>query len=163
MKYIFTSILSILATILFFNFVSAAPKSPTPDTLSSNKGVVDERGIYLDSHFNYKNWQVAVSETLEQYKTGSNLLVTNSQNSFTMLVKDNDDGHIEGISVSSKDKKGQMSCNVNRVWIGFDGEAVKHIVIHDGIPSTRRPTHKITLKKQNDKWEIVERTVAECI
>ncbi|KPN71800.1 hypothetical protein [Neisseria sp. 83E34] len=164
MKYIFTSILSILATVLFFNFVSAAPKNFTADILSSNKeAAVDERGIYLDSHLNYKNWQVAVSETLEQYKTGSNLLITNSQNPFAMLVKDNDAGHIEGVLISDKDKKGQILCNTNRVWVGFDGDVVDEVVIYDGVPSTKKPTYEVTLKKQNGKWEFVERTIAECI
>ena len=103
-KHFFTSIVSILLTTLFFCLVfNSQLFGQTPEVPASTNNqppvqmnnTIDEDGVYLGSHFSYKNWKSWVVKSIREYETGSTFILSNHKKPVFLFISDDDSGNIQ--------------------------------------------------------------------
>lgn len=169
-KHFFTSIVSILLTTLFFCLVfNSQLFGQTPEVPASTNNqppvqmnnTIDEDGIYLGSHFSYKNWKSWVVKSIREYETGSTFILSNHKKPVFLFISDDDSGNIQRISLNDK----TITCNPNRIIIAFKSDAsndIDSITVYDGDTKDLSNLTTVTLKKANGIWRIVKREKNDC-
>lgn len=168
MKYLVTSLLSIIATSLFFNFGYASTHE--------NSEQVDESRNYVGGYFNFRNWEIAVGPGLDSYTKGSSLLVGNKANPIHLMVNDDDDGNIKYFQLRGKliSPNGHSACDMDQIKASFDmdqikasfqaGNQINRIVVYDGDVATRKLSHIVVLERdEKGSWKFTQRKETDCI
>ena len=164
-KYLLPSCLSILAASLFFTF-SYADQKINIDDIPQVQSKIDDKANYVDGYFNYKNWKIIIGDSLKNYETGSTLIITNKNNPLSIMIKDNDIGQIEHLSLSGKliSDIGHSLCDMDKIDSQLKiNNHIDTLILYDGDPNTRKLTHIVLLERRNGKWNISQRKKINCI
>lgn len=159
MKYLVTSLLSIIATSLFFNFGYASTHE--------NSEQVDENRNYVGGYFNFRNWEIKVGPGLDSYTKGSSLLLSNKANPINLMVNDDDDGNIKYFLLRGKliSPNGHSACDMDQIKASFQaGSQINRIVVYDGDVATRKLSHIVVLERdEKGSWKFTQRKETDCI